>query len=268
MGRLDDLLSAVSRSAPESKYIRAYHGSPYDFDAFDASKIGTGEGNQAYGHGLYFSSNAAVAKQYRDELKDALELPLPHMLSEELNQVFAEYNDLARKSYEWQRSNPQAADNPFSMGLQRATDSLYDVQHRVHAATNNPGRVYEVEIGHPEESLLNWDRPSAPAGGVGAKAAEVLRSVSPKDIDEGTLGYIRSVRPGQYAKPAYGSTVDNVERALQKLALDRDGAAELRRAGIPGVKYLDGISRAQGEGSRNYVVFPGAEDQIRILRKF
>ena len=34
--------------------IRAYHGSPYDFPAFDISKIGTGEGAQAYGHGLYF----------------------------------------------------------------------------------------------------------------------------------------------------------------------------------------------------------------------
>src|SRR5262245_55132228 len=31
--------------------IRAYHGSPHDFERFDASKIGTGEGAQSYGHG-------------------------------------------------------------------------------------------------------------------------------------------------------------------------------------------------------------------------
>ena len=37
--------------------IRAYHGSPHDFDRFDMSKIGTGEGAQAYGHGLYFAEN-------------------------------------------------------------------------------------------------------------------------------------------------------------------------------------------------------------------
>ena len=29
--------------------IKAYHGSPYDFDRFDLSKIGTGEGAQSYG---------------------------------------------------------------------------------------------------------------------------------------------------------------------------------------------------------------------------
>ena len=32
--------------------IKAYHGSPYDFERFDPAKIGTGEGAQAYGHGL------------------------------------------------------------------------------------------------------------------------------------------------------------------------------------------------------------------------
>ena len=31
--------------------IRAFHGSPHDFDRFDISRIGTGEGAQAYGHG-------------------------------------------------------------------------------------------------------------------------------------------------------------------------------------------------------------------------
>jgi hypothetical protein len=33
--------------------IRAYHGSPHNFDRFSLDKIGTGEGAQAYGHGLY-----------------------------------------------------------------------------------------------------------------------------------------------------------------------------------------------------------------------
>lgn len=39
-------------------------------------------------------------------------------------------------------------------------------------------------------------------------------------------------------------------------------------AGIPGLRYLDRGSRSLGEGTRNYVIFPGAEDSIRILRKY
>jgi hypothetical protein len=45
--------------------IRAYHGSPHDFDRFSMDKIGTGEGAQAYGHGLYFAENPKVAESYK-----------------------------------------------------------------------------------------------------------------------------------------------------------------------------------------------------------
>lgn len=48
--------------------IRAFHGSPHNFDRFDISKIGTGEGAQAYGHGLYFAESEKVAREYRDKL--------------------------------------------------------------------------------------------------------------------------------------------------------------------------------------------------------
>ena len=47
-----------------------WHGSPHKFDAFDASKIGTGEGAQMYGHGIYAAENPAVAKQYADGVPD------------------------------------------------------------------------------------------------------------------------------------------------------------------------------------------------------
>ena len=43
--------------------IVAYHGSPHSFDRFDTSKIGTGEGAQAYGHGLYFAEGEGIARQ-------------------------------------------------------------------------------------------------------------------------------------------------------------------------------------------------------------
>lgn len=48
--------------------VKAYHGSPHHFDRFDMSKIGTGEGAQVYGHGLYFAENEGVAKGYRDRI--------------------------------------------------------------------------------------------------------------------------------------------------------------------------------------------------------
>jgi hypothetical protein len=45
-----------------------FHGSPHRFDKFDLTKIGTGEGAQAFGWGLYFSSSRGIAEFYRETL--------------------------------------------------------------------------------------------------------------------------------------------------------------------------------------------------------
>lgn len=47
---------------------KAYHGSPYTFDNFDLGAIGTGEGNQAHGWGLYFEQDKKIAENYKDIL--------------------------------------------------------------------------------------------------------------------------------------------------------------------------------------------------------
>ena len=49
-------------------YQSAWHGSPHDFDKFDLGAIGTGEGNQVHGWGLYFAKDKKVSKQYKDVL--------------------------------------------------------------------------------------------------------------------------------------------------------------------------------------------------------
>jgi len=48
----------------------AYHGSPHRFDKFTLDHIGTGEGAQAYGWGLYFAGNKDVAEWYRERLQE------------------------------------------------------------------------------------------------------------------------------------------------------------------------------------------------------
>ncbi len=41
----------------------------------------------------------------------------------------------------------------------------------------------------------------------------------------------------------------------------------LRQAGIPGIRYLDGTSRGTGQGTSNFVVFPGNEGLLSILER-
>ena len=55
-------------STPESLDQTAYHGTPPKGKAFSLEHIGTGEGAQAHGWGLYFAQNKGVSEKYRENL--------------------------------------------------------------------------------------------------------------------------------------------------------------------------------------------------------
>jgi ParB-like chromosome segregation protein Spo0J len=48
--------------------VEAMHGSRYEFDKFTTEKIGTGEGKQAFGWGLYFTDLESIARTYATSL--------------------------------------------------------------------------------------------------------------------------------------------------------------------------------------------------------
>lgn len=56
-------------STPESLDQTAYHGTPHRFDDFSLEHIGTGEGAQAHGWGLYFAQDRKVSEDYRNRLR-------------------------------------------------------------------------------------------------------------------------------------------------------------------------------------------------------
>lgn len=65
-------------------YQAAWHGSPHDFDEFDLGAIGTGEGNQAHGWGLYFAKKKSVSKNYQKVLSKRLGTTSPKLFKVEI----------------------------------------------------------------------------------------------------------------------------------------------------------------------------------------
>lgn len=51
-------------------YQTAWHGSPYDFANFDLGAMGSGEGRQVHGWGLYFAKDRKISEGYKDFLKN------------------------------------------------------------------------------------------------------------------------------------------------------------------------------------------------------
>lgn len=57
---------AIDKQDKNTRYAFAYHGSAADFDHFDSAFIGTGEGAQAYGWGMYVSTNQDTGRNYAE----------------------------------------------------------------------------------------------------------------------------------------------------------------------------------------------------------
>lgn len=64
--------SPVKYSAEEldKKFQAAYHGSPHIFNEFSIEHMGSGEGAQVHGWGLYFTAHEGVAQGYRERLTE------------------------------------------------------------------------------------------------------------------------------------------------------------------------------------------------------
>lgn len=55
---------------PNIYFQSAYHGTPHRFEEFSLDAIGTGEGAQVHGWGLYFAADKEVSESYRKTLTD------------------------------------------------------------------------------------------------------------------------------------------------------------------------------------------------------
>lgn len=104
-----------SRPLTQRDVVRAleqlgYHGSPYQFDRFTLSHIGSGEGAQAHGWGLYFALSRRTAEGYRKRLAGAGIYTYNGKSLEEL------HNELYRE-HQAELKKPNSPDKLAKLGL-------------------------------------------------------------------------------------------------------------------------------------------------------
>ena len=67
---LEEVKALGLSDANIQRMIKAFHGSPHRFDRFSTEFMGSGEGMQAFGWGLYFTDLYTIAKGYAEKLSD------------------------------------------------------------------------------------------------------------------------------------------------------------------------------------------------------
>ena len=66
---IGDMLDQVKDNDGNLYFQSAWHGSPHRFESFDLGAVGSGEGGQAHGWGLYFARDKKIAEGYRAKLE-------------------------------------------------------------------------------------------------------------------------------------------------------------------------------------------------------
>jgi hypothetical protein len=265
-------MASAQRAGSLLSPLTVFHGSPHKFSKFEAKKIGTGEGAQAYGHGLYFAENPAVARQYQESLSDFDMLvdgkPFnpenpAHRAALEVKQrggdvaikdIVANYNqqikDLKSRNAQWadELAKSKEEELPF---IKSGKLPVY--------SESTKGSLYTVDL--PDEQIakmLDWDKP------LGKQSKEVK-----KFIDENgkpILDTFADLQRRGLTKGVYQTIWDMPGKTIfDVFGKGGQTEAKLKQAGIPGVRYLDEGSRDAKKGTSNFVVFPGEESKLRIM---
>jgi len=216
--------------------MTVWHGSPHKFDRFDSSKIGTGEGAQAYGHGLYLAESPDVAKGYRDKLSGA--------------GYFSDDGKYFMKN--------DSKGTFHSFDPKTNSDALIS---EADFYKNAPASLYKVDL--PDEQIakmLDWDKPLS-------QQPHVLEAISKHPtIGKNSAGW-KGAPSGMYEK-SFANPERNGEWLYRDMLTNNpESANTLRDMGIPGIRYLDGGSRSTGQGSSNFVIFPQNEGLLQILER-
>ena len=229
-----------------------WHGSPHKFDAFDASKIGTGEGAQAYGHGIYTAEAPDVAKQYAEKVKDMGTIKQINSEMSKLAKIMDE-DSIAGQYRNFKTSAGKEA--------QKRYDELMNIRSGI---SNAPGYLYKVDL--PDEAIarmLDWDKP------LSQQAPEVQKALLA--LNDPVINAWKQNGAWEHAPAGGASAYQHLAKGITKASAAEGRTATasdlLRTQGIPGIRYLDQGSRGAGAGTSNFVVFPGEERLLRILER-
>ena len=294
-GRMaDDLVEAAAPAVrqfggDEFGGFRLYHGSPHDFDKFSMDKIGTGEGAQAYGHGLYFADNEGVARSYRDALAGKA-VPSGEPVSNAWNMIHRLSNNDPEMRSMIRQTFVDMTEDADPKTAEFARQSVDAIDSGAADAFKAPGSMYEVNINANPEAFVDIEKPLKDQPGL----EPALRKYWGRYYDS-------------FMSDGSTSDGDYFRQLSQDPANKNLNVQEMRDAGIPGLKYLDAGSRgnvdvnelrgtvsmwktavnktpnddyawkmleeseaalkqAESGGSRNYVIFD--ENLINIVRKY
>jgi hypothetical protein len=215
---------------------------------FDSSKIGTGEGAQAYGRGSYLAESEDLARGYRDQLTKPRVQRAQRLLSNSGNDVDLAIEN-AKKEIDRLKSldlTPETGSSKRESLISLQEEKIAELTKLKNTGQMSKGSMYKVNIDADPDELIDWDE---------------LIDEQPKKV----MDKLQSADWWPYAEEGIydiaGARGENPTGADLVRWLEQDGqeyAAEaLEDLGVKGIKYADAFTRHKPKDKRsnNYVIF-------------
>ena len=220
--------------------LEAYHGTPHTIEGkFDISKVGTGEGAQAYGHGMYFAENPKVAGEYQKMVRG------PEQTAQEYLKMY---------------KTPEQAISVLENGIKpnltpEAKKHSLDAIEVLKSGKELKGNLYKVDI--PDEyipNMLDWDKPLHEQS---AEVKKALANVPHRGKNWTFKDTIESLEAAPHLREdvALNPTGSQIYSLLgdsmmvgNKAPGQVEASKKLNELGIKGIKYLDEGSRGLKTG--------------------
>lgn len=244
-----------SSTDPDIRFRQAYHGSPHLFESFSLDKMGSGEGSQAFGWGLYFAEERAVAEFYRNVL--TLERGFTYRgeaglrRDEVLERVTSDYprgyldnvSTAAGVADQVMDQIVYAPGEGAPRRYQEGSERLDCYRALVNDITRPPGAGYLYEVQIPDDDvLLKGDQLLT------LQSAQVLAAFARPD---GSLGAYEGL-----------TGLEAYRRLAASVGGPRAASEMLNSLGVRGLKYLDAVHRGLSRGTSNFVIWDQAAISI------
>lgn len=299
--------AAFDPASPNIYQQPAFHGSPDGRwrSRFSLTKIGTGQGAQAFGWGLYFSTARGIAEVYRmmrgrpsltykgvritanptesrefNQQTDLIgvidrDVTSPRIARNALHSILNVYEGDLERAIQDVRLNTEHLIEGYREHYPDNFQTLADDSFRELAFLDSldpadikvkmPGQTVKAEI--PESSdLLDWHKPMAEQPeGVRARIREMLAGMGD---DDAMVGLRQLVEAGQIDGAEFYRMLGRILMSQQAEPVNPQMLASqaLGAAGVPGLQYNAGTQSGWTSSDVNFVIWD--EAAIQVVERF
>lgn len=259
-------LSKTENAEDDTRFRIVHHGTGTSFDKFSTEKIGTGEGNQSFGWGLYFTDKKDIAQYYAETIGDMPSYVLykdgkPADMNDEISRVIYNYDGDVKKAIRSIKRNAnmwkKEGDEEFAAEIMKTADRLkLEDPNSWEMKEDGNRHIYDVEI--PDTGFLHWDNPMTD---------EQKRLIIEQAGKEGIkISFYGDLLPAAEFFEKMGGKAEGAQiyKAIERtLDSDKEASLFLNRAGFNGIEYVAGRHSGKKSVDSNFVIFD--ENAVRII---